>query len=149
MQLPQIIEYLSAGMETAVVLTDNRTGDEGGPSILYANDAFCSMSGYSKEEVLGNTPRMLQGKETNSRRTQALGRAVRKGEMHHTMFVNYRKNGEKYHCEICAFPIEDAQGDITHFIAFEREAHRKPGRPKTIHPNDFWWIPDWSESLKQ
>lgn len=147
MKLQELIAHFAEGMDTAVVLTDTVSGEHGGPHVLYANPAFSRMTGYGREEVIGGTPRILQGKETNKQRTKALARAVKAGQMHHTMFVNYRKNGEKYHCEVCAFPIENDAGETTHFIAFEREAIRKPGRPKKINAHDFWWIPDWAESI--
>ncbi|MFV7235185.1 PAS domain-containing protein [Flavobacterium sp. ZB4R12] len=36
--------------------------------------------------------------------------------------LNYKKNGETYLCEIKAFPIFNAKGELSHFIAFEKAA---------------------------
>lgn len=144
MKIEKLVEYLAEPLETSVVLTTNRLD---ALNVLYVNRAFCQMTGYSKEELVGHNPKMLQGKETNSLRTKTLRQSLQQGQMHRTMFVNYRKNGEKYHCEICAFPIHNDANEVTHYIAFEREAVRKPGRPKAINPNDYWWIPDWAKEV--
>ena len=55
-----------------VLITDNNLEGPDGPKILYVNKAFTKLSGYSKEELIGKTPRILQGPKTDINTLSAL-----------------------------------------------------------------------------
>ena len=111
----------------AVVLTDAQL--EGtGPHVLFVNPAFEAMSGYCAEEMLGGSPRRLQGKLTSALARTYLRHALRRGQPHKTVLINYRKSGEPYRCAIEVSPLRDAAGEIRYFMAIEREAPAQRGR---------------------
>ncbi|MDI1364275.1 MAG: PAS domain-containing protein [bacterium] len=118
---------LSAGSDLAVLVTDGALAAPG-PTILYVNPAFEQMTGFEAAEVLGETPRVLQGPRTSLAARKAMAKALRDGERHTTVVVNYRKSGEPYHCEIDLFPIVSASGELVNVVALEREVDRGPGR---------------------
>ena len=74
----------------AVVITTAEL-DPPGPVIVYVNRAFSELTGYACDEVLGNTPRMLQGPQTDRRVLDALRAALAAGEKWAGKAVNYRK----------------------------------------------------------
>lgn len=127
MSLSTLIAALGADSETAIVVTDGMMV-EPGPTILYVNAAFERLTGFSSEELLGASPRKLQGQRTSLVARKALSRALRKGERHKTTLINYRKSGEPYRCEIELFPILAANGELMNVVALEREIGRRPGR---------------------
>lgn len=127
MTIEELVRAFSEPIETAVVLTDAAL-DQPGPIIRYANPAFCALTGYDRGELVGSSPRRLQGKATNALTLRALSRALRAGERFHGYLANYRKSGEEYLCEIDARPIAGPDG-AAYFIAFEREVRRRRGRP--------------------
>ena len=139
-----LIKVLADPLDMVVVVTDSDLNFPG-PSVLYANPAYKKMTGYDPEEAVGQSPRMLQGKKTNKVLLKQLSSALKKGEHARTTVVNYRKNGEPYYCDIAAWPIIDTQGNITHFIALEREVERKRGRPRQDRHEEQWWL----EALKK
>ncbi|MGH1559744.1 PAS domain-containing protein [Caulobacter segnis] len=122
-----MVGALAADSSRAVVVTD---GDltAPGPRILYVNKAFERMSGYDRAELLGRSPRMLQGEKTSLASRRQLARALRKGQRNKIVLVNYRKDGEAYRCEIDVFPILDARSVLVNAVALERELPRAPGR---------------------
>jgi PAS domain S-box-containing protein len=127
MSLRTLIDTLAAGLETAIVLTDGNLS-EPGPTILYVNPAFERMCGYASAELVGNTPRMLQGPRTSLATRMVMLRALRQRERYKATLINYRKSGEAYLCEIEVFPIMASNGDLINIVALEREVERRPGR---------------------
>ncbi|OYW28872.1 MAG: hypothetical protein B7Z44_06705 [Caulobacter sp. 12-67-6] len=128
MSLGDLMAHLGAGSDVAIVVTDGTLAAPG-PTILYANAAFEKMTGYGSAELLGASPRLMQGPRTSLAARKAIAKALRAGQRHTTVMVNYRKSGEPYHCEIDLFPIVSASGELVNVVALEREVDRRPGRP--------------------
>ncbi|WP_342154619.1 PAS domain S-box protein [Methylorubrum sp. SB2] len=128
MTVVDLVRLFAEPLGTAVVLTDTDL-ERPGPTILYANPAFERMSGYSAEEVCGNSPRMLQGPATNRQLTRLVARRLRAERRFHGVLENYRKSGEGYLCEVDVRPIFGRDEEPIGFLAFEREVVRRIGRP--------------------
>lgn len=127
MGLEDLVAALTAGSEQAVVVTDGDISYPG-PTIVYVNEAFERLTGYQSAELVGQTPRMLQGKKTSLAARRTLARALREGNRIKVALINYRKSGEPYRCEVEVFPILDGQGALVNAVALEREVQRRPGR---------------------
>jgi PAS domain S-box-containing protein len=127
MTIAELVELLSAAWEVGIVVTDSDLDQ--GPRVLFANPAFCRLTGYSLCELKGGTPRILQGPNTKAITLKRLSQRIRKGERFLGELVNYRKSGEAYICQLDIRPVRDRDGNIQNFIAFEREVYRPRGRP--------------------
>lgn len=88
-------------------------------NIIWVNEGFTTMTGYSKKEVLGKTPRFLQGPKTDPKTTSKIALNLKKDKPFKAKVLNYRKNKQPYNCEIQIFPL--ASNEITHYIALEKE----------------------------
>ena len=130
MSLSALIAMLGSDSEIAIVVTDGQLAKPG-PTILYVNAALERLTGFSSTELLGSSPRKLQGSRTSLVARKALSKALRKGQRHKTTLINYRKSGEPYRCEIELFPILAANGELMNVVALEREVERRPGRRAT------------------
>jgi diguanylate cyclase (GGDEF)-like protein/PAS domain S-box-containing protein len=104
-----------------VVVTTTNTIDAPGPEIVYVNQAFVTRTGYSREEVLGKSPRILQGPETQRIQLDALRAAMVAWQPITVEIINYTKSGEKFWVEISLTAIANASGWYTHWIAIERD----------------------------
>lgn len=109
------------GATDSVVITDASL-DQPGPIILYVNRAFCRMTGYTAEEVIGKaTPRILQGPATDRQLLRRLRAAMTVGDTFRGRTVNYRKDSTPYYVEWSIIPAFDAAGKISHFISFQKD----------------------------
>jgi len=128
MQLLDFIRHFADELDVAVVITDAEL-NRPGPTILYANPACLHMSGFEAVDVLGQTPRMMQGPGTKREATRMVQRALRQDGRFLGRLQNYRRNGEAYLCEIDVRAIHGLDGRTEGFIAFEREVVRRRGKP--------------------
>ncbi|MCW8109895.1 diguanylate cyclase [Alteromonas ponticola] len=92
-----------------------------GPRIVYVNKAFELLTGYSSSEVVGETPRILQGALTDKAATKRIHTALEKGAAVTETLLNYDKNGRPYWIEFNIIPLVNKYGETTHFAAIERD----------------------------
>ncbi|MBB3695402.1 PAS domain S-box protein [Sphingomonas sp. BK580] len=92
-----------------------------GPAIRFVNAAMCALTGYAKHELLGATPRIVQGPETDRAVLAALKRALRAGQGFAGETVNYRKDGTRYVVAWTIDPIRDSAGTIEGWIGVLRD----------------------------
>jgi len=104
----------------AILITDAQL-ELPGPRIVFANPAFTRLTGYGTDEVIGKTPRILQGPDTDRGVLDHLREALERGEMFEGEAVNYRKDGSAYDQEWQIAPIRDADGIVTHFVALQHD----------------------------
>ncbi|WP_267428610.1 PAS domain-containing protein [Methylobacterium sp. GC_Met_2] len=124
----ELIRALAHDAVVGVVVTDTMVASPG-PVILYANKAFGRLVGRDLGDILGQTPRFMQGRETRRETLDAFHRSLAAGERFHGYLTNYRGDGSKYRAEIDCRPLRTADGRIENFVAFEREVLRRIGRP--------------------
>ena len=105
----------------AVMITEARSTPDEGPRIVYVNRSFSVMTGYPVEEVLGRTPRFLQGPATDAGAVDRLRAAHSRWEPLRVEMANYRKDGSEFWAEMDVSPVADANGWYTHWIAILRD----------------------------
>ncbi len=114
----RLLEASVVHANDAVMIT---TADlEDGPEIIYVNDAFTKISGYTADEVMGKTPRILQGPNTDRETLDRLKSNLKQGKPFKGELENYTKDGDLYWLDISIVPIFDDEGVMTHFTAIER-----------------------------
>jgi PAS domain S-box-containing protein len=95
--------------------------DEPGPRIVFVNAAFERITGYTSTEVLGRSPRFLEGKKTDRRVLAEMHQAMKKRKSIRRQLVHYRKDGSEYWVDIDLVPIFNAEGKCTHFATIKRD----------------------------
>ena len=92
---------------TESVLVTTPELDRPGPEILYVNPAFEAMTGWSRDEMLGKSPRILQGPNTDLTVFGNLRQCLANGQVWHGQTINYRKDGSAFVMEWSIAPLVD------------------------------------------
>ncbi len=107
-----------------VVITDGNVVAPG-PKIVYVNPAFTKMTGYAEHELLGQSPRLLQGAETDIAVLTRIRRSLRRGEASEGETTNYRRDGSTYLAHWSVHPVRDGAGNLTHWVSVQRDASER------------------------
>jgi len=99
----------------AVVITDAQG------SIEYVNPAFTCLTGYGREEALGQNLRILKSGEHEAAFYQQIWETILRGENWQGELINRRKDGSFYNEEMRIAPVRTRGGKVTHFIASKQD----------------------------
>lgn len=111
---------LEASMEesfNSVMITEARPGFP----VVYVNPAFCDLTGYGPHEVVGKSPSILQGPNTDEEVLKRLNQNIADGELFHGKAINYRKDGSEFMMDWKIAPIKNEKEEITHYLAIQRQ----------------------------
>ena len=97
----------------ALIITDENQ------KIIWVNDGFSSMTGYSKKFALNKTHRFLQGIKTDENTKSRIRKKIALNKPFKDIIINHRKDNSTYKCEVNIIPLYNKT--TTHFIAFERQ----------------------------
>jgi PAS domain S-box-containing protein len=103
----------------AVLITEARL-DPPGPAICYTNACFEAMSGYAAADLIGRTPRILQGPDTERAELNRLRRELEARQRFIGRATNYRRNGEPFTNQWIIAPIRGPDGTLTHWLSIQR-----------------------------
>lgn len=103
-------------LNDVVLITDAKIKDQ---RIVFVNDAFEKKTGYFRDEVIGKTPKILQGINTSAKELTRIKDALGSWQSVRAELVNYTKSGKEYWVDINISPVRDQKGLVTHWIAVE------------------------------
>ncbi len=104
-----------AAAGNSVVITDTNG------TIQWVNPAFCCITGYTKEEAIGQNPRVLKSGQQRPEYYADMWRTITAGRSWSGEFINRRKDGTLYTEAVTITPVRDAAGTIRHFIAIKQD----------------------------
>ncbi len=105
----------------AILVTEGTPVNEPAPRIVYVNEAFARSTGYTWEDVRGETPRILQGPDTNPEPRQKIREALERWGPVRVELVNYRKDGTEFWVELNIVPVLNDDGIYTHWVSVQRD----------------------------
>jgi diguanylate cyclase (GGDEF)-like protein/PAS domain S-box-containing protein len=114
-------EILLNTQDIVIVTQANPCHGPQGPRIVYVNSVFELVTGYSAAEVIGKTPRILQGEDTCRETTARIAAALQAHQPVREQLLNYSKTGEAYWLDMSIIPLRNKYGEVTHFAATERD----------------------------
>ena len=121
---PNFKSLMKRLLETAMEHSFNGiliTTAEPGYPVVYVNDAFTEITGYSAEEIIGKTPAILQGPKTDRSVLDQLRHALSEGRLFHGEAINYHKDGSEFVMEWKIVPIKNKKEQTSHFLALQRD----------------------------
>jgi PAS domain S-box-containing protein len=122
----RLLESVIVNAHDAVVITEAEPVEPPGPKVMYVNEAFTRMLGYTPEEIIGKTPRILQGPKTDLNELKRIRQALKEWKPAIAELVNYHKDGSEVWIELSIFPVTDQPGNYTYWVGLQRDiTHRK------------------------
>ncbi|MFK7925121.1 MAG: adenylate/guanylate cyclase domain-containing protein [Bacteroidia bacterium] len=106
---------------TESVLITTPDLDLPGPFIIYINPAFEKMTGWTKEEVIGQNPRLLQGPNTDLGIFQTMRQKLAVEKVWRGRTINYKKDGSEFYMQWSIVPIKDSEGEICQYLAVQSD----------------------------
>ncbi|MGB2924655.1 MAG: diguanylate cyclase [Limnothrix sp.] len=116
-----------------VVITDPR---QAGNPMIYANEGFTKITGYSQAEILGKNCNFLQGRAKKQPNLPELRTAILRGQAHRTVLQNYRRNGELFWNELQLFPVRDDNGLLINFIGIQTDITEQKAAADRLHKTE-------------
>ena len=117
----RLLESVAVHARDSILITEAEPVDLPGPRILYCNGAFTQTTGYSLEEVIGKTPRILQGPKTDPVAREKLRAAFKAWQPVEVELMNYRKDGTEFWVELSIVPVANEKGWFTHWVSVQRD----------------------------
>jgi diguanylate cyclase (GGDEF)-like protein/PAS domain S-box-containing protein len=129
-----ISALIQAGLAEAVEQTADAIliADPAG-KILFVNPMFTAQTGYSAEEAVGQSPRLLQSGLHPREYYQNLWQTIQSGQVWNGEITNRRKDGTLYNETMRIAPVRDAQGQISSYVAIKRDLTENKRTAETLH----------------
>lgn len=128
----RLLEGSIARLNDVVIITEACPFIEPGPRIVFVNDAFEARTGYSRQEVLGRSPRLLQGPQTQRDRLARIRSALEQWRPVRVDLINHRRDGEPFWVDLDISPVWDASRRLTHWVAVGRDITQRKAAEQKI-----------------
>ena len=134
----RLLEGSIARLNDIVIITEAGPFNEPGPRIVFVNDAFESRTGYTRAQVLGRSPRLLQGPRTQRDRLDQIRSALEQWQPVRVDLINYRKDGEAFWVDLDISPVWDPSRRLTHWVAVGRDVTERKASEQKIRYLAFY-----------
>ncbi|OZA85803.1 MAG: GGDEF domain-containing protein [Polaromonas sp. 39-63-25] len=133
-----LLQTCISHLNDVVMITEAGPVDAPGPRIVFVNDAFERQTGYSPNEVLGQTPRILQGQRTQRVELDRIRQALQRAQPVRAELINYKKNGEQFWLELDIVPVDYFSRGLTHWVAVARDITQRKAAEEEIEHLAFY-----------
>lgn len=117
----QLLESAVANANDAIIILEAEPGEMRGRRMLYVNEAFTKMTGYTFEEATSRTLRILRGPKTSLSALNKIRLALEQCKPVRVELINYRKDGTEFWVECNIVPFADQGGSFIHWVSVQRD----------------------------
>lgn len=117
----RLLESVVVHAKDAILITEAEPIDLPGPRIVYCNPAFLATTGFSLEEIVGKTPRILQCEETDRSTLDQIRSALTRWQPVEVELINTRRDGTRFWVQLSIVPVANEKGWFTHWVSVQRD----------------------------
>lgn len=117
----KLLESVVTSTNDLIMITEPEAIIGEGPKIIYVNPAFSRVTGYLPEEVIGKTPKILQGTKSDIKELDRLKQCINALGSCEISIINYKKNGDEFWNNFSISPVMNEKGKDTHWISVGRD----------------------------
>lgn len=117
----RLLETVITQSKDSILITEANSADGKIPRIVYVNPAFTRMSGYESDEILGQSPNLFKGPNSDSEAFKEVLKAIKDEKECLIETVSYSKNKKEYWVRFSMIPIFTAEGVLSHWISIQQD----------------------------
>lgn len=129
-------EYALDQLAEFVLITDADLTRRGGPRIVYVNQAMANATGYARDELIGQSPKMFQGEDTDPVVASRIIQRLIEGERVEETILNYTKDGTPFWAGLHISPLKDDNGETIAYLSIQKDL-TKLRKIKQQHERDL------------
>ena len=133
-----LLETCVARLNDIVLIAEAQPARKKVPYIVFVNHAFEEHTGYSRHEVLGQTPRKLLGPGAAQDEFERMARMLARKRQARSELLIYRKNGSAFWLELEIVQVADTEDDLAHWVAVGRDITQRKVAADAIHQLAFY-----------
>jgi two-component system, cell cycle sensor histidine kinase and response regulator CckA len=133
---PEVLERALEHVDDVVIITSGAPSDPSTARIVYVNEAFERTTGFRREEVIGRTPAILRGPDTDRGASDRIDAAVRERQRVREELLNYTKQGEPLWLDVDVVPVDGPGGTYTQWVAVERDVTSQKGQEVALRARE-------------
>jgi len=133
---PAVLERALEQVADLVMITAGPATDADSSRIVYVNTAFERVTGYSRTDVVGRSPTLLRGPDTDRAAAARVDTAIRDRERVREELLHYTKHGEPLWLDIDLIPVDTAAGSYLQWVAVERDVTPQKGQEVALRARE-------------
>ena len=133
---PGVLQRALEHVEDIVIITAGAPHDPSAAHIVYVNEAFERITGFRRDEVIGRSPTMLRGPDTDRSASDRIDDAIRDRQRVREELLNYTKQGEPLWLDVDVIPVDGVGGTYTQWVAVERDVTSQKGQEVALRARE-------------
>jgi len=117
----KLLETVITHTKDSIIITESNLNEGKIPNIVYVNPAFTKISGYNSEEILGKSPEVFIGPDSDIEEHDKLINAIKNKQECQIETLSYKKNQEAYWINFNMLPVYDSEGELSHWVSIQRD----------------------------
>lgn len=117
----KLLETVITHTKDSVMITEAELNQGNLPNIVYTNPAFTTTTGYTSDEIIGKSPEIFKGQNSNSQEYKKLIDAIKNKKECQIETLSYKKSKDQYWVSFSMLPVYDSEGELSHWVSIQRD----------------------------
>lgn len=126
----KLLETVITQSKDSIMITEANSINSQIPKIIYVNPAFSIMSGYQSDEIIGKTPNIFIGPNSDKQEYKKLITALNSKEECLVETISYKKNREEFWVRFSMIPVFNSENELSHWVSIQRDVTEEKKQEK-------------------
>lgn len=117
----KLLETVIVQTKDSIIITEANFNEQRLPKIVYVNPAFSVMTGYESYEIIGKSPDILKGPNSDINAIKKIVNAIKNREESLIETISYKKNKEEFWLRFSMIPIYNSENELSHWVSIQRD----------------------------